>query len=102
MAARTKIGAEAMVVTVITDPVVDEESRRVLSSIGGCRRVEGSPIVDGTPAGSRSVFEIASDELAAGGLDARIDVLNTYGINVHRVVGDHPAVQRANRRLGYA
>ena len=56
----------------------------------------------GTPAGSRSVFERASDELAAGGLDPRIDVLNAYGINVHRVVGNHPAVQRANRRLGHA
>jgi len=101
MAAGTKVRADAIVVTVITDPVVDDESRRVVSSIGGCRRVEGSPIVDGTPAGSRSVFEIASDELGAGGLDARIDLLNAYGINVHRVLGDHPAVRQANRRLGY-
>jgi hypothetical protein len=85
----------------ITDPVADDDSRQLVCSIGGCRRVEGSPIVDGTPRGSRSVFEIATDDLAAGGLDARIDILNGYGINVHRVLGDHPAVERANRRLGY-
>ena len=85
----------------ITDPVRDEDSRRIVSSISGCRRVEGSPTVDGTPCGSRSVFEITQADLAAGGLDTRIDVLHAYGINVHRVVGDHPAVGRANRRLGY-
>jgi hypothetical protein len=88
-------------VTMITDPVRDDDSRRIVSSISGCRRVEGSPIVDGTPFGSRSVFEIGQADLAAGGLDARIDVLHAYGINVHRVVGDHPAVGKANRRLGY-
>jgi hypothetical protein len=88
-------------VTVITDPVVDPESRRVVSSITGCRQLVGSPRLDGTPSGSRSVFEIAQTDLAAGGLDARIDILHSYGINVHRVVGDHPAVGRANRRLGY-
>jgi hypothetical protein len=101
MAARTTRGAATEVVTVITDPVVDAESRRVVGSISGCRRLEGSPIADGTPVGSRSVFEIADADLAAGGLDDRIDVLHAYGINVHRVLGDHPAVRRANRRLGY-
>ena len=101
MAARTTGTAVTAVVTVITDPVVDAESLRVVGSISGCQRLEGSPTVDGTPAGSRSVFEIAQADLAAGGLDARIDILQAYGISVHRVVGDHPAVWRANRRLGY-
>jgi hypothetical protein len=34
-------------------------------------------------------------------LHARLDVLAAYGIAVHRVVGEHPAVSVANRRLGY-
>jgi hypothetical protein len=38
---------------------------------------------------------------ARGGLDARLDVLARYGIAVHRVLGEHPAVHRANHRLGY-
>jgi hypothetical protein len=101
MAARTPAGTAMAVVTMITDPVHDLESRRLVGSIAGCRRLEGSPVVDGTPVGSRSVFEIAPAELAAGGLEARIDLLQSHGINVHRVVGDHPAVSRANRRLGY-
>ena len=91
----------AVTVTMITDPVNDVASRTVVGSITGCRRLEGSPTVDGAPVGSRSVFEIMQSDLAAGGRDARIDLLQTYGINVHRVVGDHPAVRRANRRLGY-
>jgi hypothetical protein len=99
--ARATGDGETTVVTVVTDPVVDPESRRVVGSIRGCRQLVGSPTVDGTPAGSRSVFEIAQGDLAAGGLDARIDILHSYGINVHRVLGDHPAVWRANRRLGY-
>ena len=101
MARRTTASAATTVVTVITDPVIDAESRRVVGSMAGCQRLEGSPIADGTPVGSRSVFELSSADLAAGGLDDRIDLLHTYGINVHRVLGDHPAVRRANRRLGY-
>ena len=89
------------VVTMITDPVYDHDSRRVVGSITGCCRVEGSPTADGTPHGSRSVFVIDHADLAAGGLDARIDLLHAHGINVHRILGDHPAVQHANRRLGY-
>jgi len=88
-------------VTLITDPLADLDSRRLMQSMAGCRRVEGSPTADGTPVGSRTVFEVSHAELVAGGLDARIDVLHTHGISVHRVLGDHPAVRRANRRLGY-
>jgi hypothetical protein len=88
------------VVTMITDPVVDDQSRRVVERLG-CSRVEGSPTCDGTPRGSRSVFELTSSELADGGLEARIDHLAAHGIAVHRIVGDHPAVSLANRRLGY-
>jgi hypothetical protein len=89
------------VVTLITDPVDDRDSLRLVQSIAGFRRVEGSPTVDGTPRGSRSLFELAHNDLLAGGLDARIDTLAAHGINVHRVVGDHPAVRTANHRLGY-
>ena len=53
------------------------------------------------PRGSRSVFALGHDDLATGGLEARIDVLATYGIAVHRVIGEHPAVPRANARLWY-
>ena len=88
-------------VTMITDPLPDHESRRLMQSMAGCRRVEGSPTVDGTPVGSRTVFEVTHADLVTGGLDARIDILVAHGISVHRVVGDHPAVRRANRRLGY-
>ena len=81
-------GAEvAVTVTMITDPVDDVASWTLVGSITGCRRLEGSPTVDGAPVGSRTVFEFAHPDLAAGGLDARIDLLQTYGINVHRVVG---------------
>ena len=89
-------------VTMITDPLHDDESRRVVQGLSGCRRVEGSPTRDGTPHGSRSVFELSQEELVAGGIETRIDVLVAHGIVVHRVVGEHPAVQRANRRLGYS
>ena len=89
------------VVMLITDPVDDRESLRFVQSIAGFRRVEGSPTVDGTPRGSRSMFELAHGDLLAGGLDARIDTLVAHGINVHRVVGEHPAVESANYRLGY-
>jgi hypothetical protein len=44
---------------------------------------------------------LSDADLDAGGLDAHIDVLVSYGIAVRRVVGDHRAVRRANRRLGY-
>jgi hypothetical protein len=87
-------------VTVITDPVQDDESRRVVQALG-CRRIEGSPLRDGSPRGSRSVFVLTDAELDDGELDARLDVLAAYGIAVHRVVGEHPAVSVANRRLGY-
>lgn len=88
-------------ITLITDPVVDAESRRIVQAMAGCRRLLGSPAADGTPVGSRSIFALSHAELAAGGLEARIDLLLAYGIGVHRIVGDHPAVRRANRRLGY-
>lgn len=87
-------------VTMITDPVQDEESRRVVQRLG-CRRLEGSPIRDGSPHGSRSVFVLTDAELDEGGLEARLDVLAAHGIAVHRVVGEHPSVTLANRRLGY-
>jgi hypothetical protein len=43
---------------------------------------------------------LAPHELEAGCLDVCLDVLATYGIAVHRVDGEHPAVGLANRRLG--
>ena len=39
--------------------------------------------------------------LAGGGLDARVNTLTSRGIAVHRVLGEHPAVDAANSRLGY-
>ena len=87
-------------VMMVTDPLHDDESRRVVQRLAGWRRVEGSPTSDGTPVGSRSVFALSHDELLAGGLEARIDLLVAHGIAVHRVLGEHPAVGRANRRLG--
>ena len=87
-------------VTMITDPVQDEDSRRVVQRLG-CRRFEGSPMCDGSPPGSRSVFVRTDAELDEGGLEARLDVLAAHGIAVHRVLGEHPAVKLANRRLGY-
>jgi hypothetical protein len=88
-------------VTLITDPIADEESERVMRSLVGCVEVQGSPFADGVPRGSRSVFELDDADLRSGGLDARVDVLAQLGIGVHRVVGDHPAVHAANRHLGY-
>jgi hypothetical protein len=87
-------------VTMITDPIKDDESRRVVQRLG-CRRFEGSPTRDGTPLGSRSVFALTHSELAAGGLEARIELLAAHGIAVHRVLGEHSAVRRANQQLGY-
>jgi hypothetical protein len=87
-------------VTMITDPICDDESRRVVQRLG-CRRVEGSPTKDGTPKGSRSVYMLTQGELDDGGLEARINQLATHGIAVHRIVGEHPAVRRANQLLGY-
>jgi hypothetical protein len=88
-------------VTLITDPIADEDSERVMRSLDGCVEVRGSPIADGVPRGSRSVFVLDDADLRAGGLNARVDVLAKVGIGVHRVVGDHPAVRAANRHLGY-
>jgi hypothetical protein len=88
------------VVTMITEPVRDDESRQVVERLG-CSRFDGSPISDGTPFGSRSVFELTDSELAGGGLEARVEILSAHGIAVHRIVGEHPAVRLANRRLGY-
>jgi hypothetical protein len=48
MPARPPGGETTTVVTIITDPVGDLESQRVVNSIAGCRRVEGSPMGDGT------------------------------------------------------
>jgi hypothetical protein len=96
----TRARTPSVTVTMITDPVFDDESRSVVEQVG-CRRVEGSPITDGTPTGSRSVFELSDVELANGGLESRIDHLAAHGIAVHRIVGEHPAVRQANRRLGY-
>ena len=88
-------------VTLITDPIADEDSERVMRSLHGCVEVHGSPIADGVPKGSRSVFVLDDADLQAGGLNARVEVLANVGIGVHRVVGDHPAVRAANRHLGY-
>jgi hypothetical protein len=51
------------------------------------------PMVDRLMA-HRTMFWVAS--IVAGVLDARLDLLAHYGIAVHRVVGEHPAVHRAN------
>jgi hypothetical protein len=88
-------------ITMITDPLPDADSQRLMRSVAGCRRVEGSPSRDGAPTGSRSVFEFDHADLVSGRLEACIELLGAYGINVHRIIGDHPAVTRANRRLGY-
>jgi hypothetical protein len=89
------------VVELVTDPICDGESERVVRRMAGWRGFRGSPVVDGTPRASRSCFALSPSELDAGGLDARLDLLARYGIAVHRVIGEHPAVHRANRRLGY-
>jgi hypothetical protein len=89
------------VITLVTDPIDDVESRRVVASLHGFVDVLGSPVIDGTPTGSRSVFRLDDGDLGAGGIDARLQVLTNVGIAVHRVIGDHPAVRAANRRLGY-
>ena len=91
--AQTTREATTAVVTMITDPRLRPRVGRVVGSITGCRRLEGSPTADGTPYGSRTVFQIDHADLAAGGLDAHIDVLHAHGINVHRILGEHPAVQ---------
>jgi len=88
-------------ITMITDPLADRASLDLVRSVAGCRRVEGSPLRDGVPIGSRSVFEFDHADLVAGRLEACIDLFRAYGISVHRAIGDHPAVRRANRTLGY-
>ena len=88
-------------VELVTDPIDDDEAAQVVRRLPGWAGFAGSPVVDGTPRASRSRFVLAGDELAAGGLDARLDVLANYGIAVHRVVGEHRAVRQVNRRLGY-
>jgi len=88
-------------VTVITDPLADDESRSFMQSLHGCVGLRGSPIVDGTPTGSRSLFRLDHADLVNGGLEARIEALTSRGIAVHRIVGDHPAVRHANARLGW-
>jgi len=57
---------------------------------GEARRAGAGP-------GSRSL----AAAIRSGGLGCQVDVLATYGIAVHRVVGERQAVQRANRRRGY-
>jgi hypothetical protein len=88
-------------IELVTDPLDDDESEEVVRRLAGWTAFAGSPLVDGTPRASRSRFVLADNELCAGGLDARLDVLARYGITVHRVIGEHRAVQQANRRLGY-
>jgi len=46
------------------------------------------------------VFRLDDADLAGGGLDARIDTLTSRGIGVHRLLGEHPAVDATNSRLG--
>lgn len=89
-------------VVLVTDPLHDDEAAGIVTALVGCRRLEGSPGGDGTPVRSRSVFELVDSDLWSGGLEQRIDRLATFGIHVHRVLGDHPAVMRANRRLGWS
>lgn len=89
-------------VVLVTDPLDDDEAAAIVGSLAGCRRLEGSPRTDGTPVRSRSVFELATGDLLTGGIEQRIDHLATFGINVHRVLGDHAAVRRANRHLGWS
>jgi hypothetical protein len=85
----------------VTDPIDDDDTAAVVRRLPGWTGFAGSPIADGTPHASRSRFVFEGGELAAGALDARLDVLAHYGIAVHRVIGEHRAVRRANRRLGY-
>jgi len=88
-------------VELVTDPIGDHDSARVIRQLPGWRSFHGSPTADGTPRASRSRFLLAPRDLDAGWLDTYLDVLANYGIAVHRVHGEHPAVRRANRRLGY-
>ena len=88
-------------VELVTDPIVDDDSQRIVRRLSGWRTFRGSPTADGTPRASRSQFTLTLHDLETGGLDARIEVLAHYGIAVHRVLGDHPAVEAVNRRLGY-
>jgi hypothetical protein len=85
----------------VTDPITDDESEDVMRALPGWCGFRGSPIRDGTPRASRSRFVVTRSDLDGGGLDARLDVLARYGIAVHRIVGEHAAVRRTNRRLGY-
>ena len=88
-------------VELVTDPIGDDDSARVVARLPGWQGFRGSPTADGIPRGSRSRFVLSSDDLDAGGLDARVDTLTHYGIAVHRALGEHPAVLVVNRRLGY-
>jgi hypothetical protein len=88
-------------VELVTDPIGDHDSERVISGLAGWQGFHGSPIADGIPYASRSRFVLARGELDAGWLEACLDHLAMYGIAVHRVHGEHPAVRRANCRLGY-
>jgi hypothetical protein len=88
-------------VELVTDPIDDADSERVIRHLPGWREFRGSPTADGTPRASRSRFVLTVQDLETGGLDARLDVLFHYGIAVHRVLGEHPAVGRVNRRLGF-
>ena len=88
-------------VELVTDPIGDDDSERIIRRLPGWRRFRGSPTTDGMPRASRSLFTLPESELETGGLDAHVDVLADYGIAVHRVLGDHPAVHAVNRRLGY-
>ena len=72
-------------ITLVTDPIADVDSLQVMASLRGFLDVQGSPVVDGTPTGSRSVFHVDDGDLRAGGLDARLDALTKLGIGVHRV-----------------
>ena len=88
-------------VELVTDAIADDDSERVVRRLPGWRGFSGSPTADGIPRASRSHFVLAHADLESSVLEAHLDELDRYGIAVHRVVGEHPAVRRANRRLGY-
>ena len=88
-------------VELVTDPITDTDSEHIMRYLPGWQAFRGSPIADGIPQSSRSRFVMTHHDLMNGGLDRRVDVLAHYGIAVHRVVGEHPAVRRINGRLGY-
>ena len=85
----------------VTDPIGDLHSERVVRSLPGWYRFRGSTVAEGVPRASRSRFRLPTDQLDDGWLDACLDHLARFGIAVHRVHGEHPAVGRANQRLGY-